>query len=63
MTIGLSESYQLDESTFILRFSLFDEISLSKQYSHRRVVAFSGVSSWAILFAYVPKIGRQAHVG
>ena len=54
MTDGLH--YHLDESTLIFRGirSDFDEISLSKQNSPRWDAAFCGVTSWAILFAYVP---------
>ena len=65
---GLSHPYQLDESTSIFRgirtnFSFFDEIPVSKQYRPRCDAVFCGVTSGAILFAYVPKIGRQAYVG
>ena len=58
VTNGLSHSYHLDESTFIFRgirskFSS-DENHLSKQNSPRWDAAFCGVTSGAILFAYVP---------
>ena len=60
---GFSHSYQLGESTFILRgirsdflffISFFDEISLFKQNSPRWDTAFYGITSGAILFAYGP---------
>ena len=63
LTNGFSHRYQLDESTFIFRgvgsdFYFFiqfsDEIPLSKQDSPRWDAAFCGVTSGAILFAYVP---------
>ena len=61
-TNGFYHHYQLDESTFILVLlgvilifiSFFDEISLCKQNSARWVAAFCGVTSGAMLFAYVP---------
>ena len=67
LTNGFSHRYHLGESTFILGvsgvsffFSLFDEMSLFKQNSPRWDAAFCGVTSVAILFAYVPKKGLQA---
>ena len=62
MTNGFSHHYHLDESTVIIRdimsdfefYSFFDEIPLSKQNSPRWDAAFCGVTSGAILFAYVP---------
>ena len=62
VTNGLSHPYLLDESTFILGasdiffsffISFFDEIHKSKQNSPRWDAAFCGVTSEAILFAYV----------
>ena len=40
--------------------SFYDEISLRKQNSPRWDAEFCGISSGAILFAYVPQKGRQA---
>ena len=63
LTNGFSHHYQLDESTFIFRgvksdfylfIKFFDDIPLSKQNSPRWDAAFCGVTSGAILFAYVP---------
>ena len=63
LTNGFSHHYQLDESTFIFRgvrgdfyffISFFDDISLCKQNSP------GGVTSGAMLFAYVPQKRRQA---
>ena len=57
---GLSPPYHLDESIFIFRdirikfYSFFDEIPVSKQNSPRWDAALCGVTSGAILFAYVP---------
>ena len=71
MTNGFSYHYHLDESTFIFRgvmcdfyffFSFLDEISLCKQNSPRWEAAFCGVTSGAMLFAYVPQKGRQAYM-
>ena len=45
---------------FIFLSDFFDEISLCKQNSPRWEAAFCGVTSWAMLFAYVPQKGRQA---
>ena len=45
----------------ILNFiQIFDEISLSKQNSPGWDAAFCGVTSGAMLFAYVPQKERQA---
>ena len=68
LTTGFTHHYQLDESTFIIRgrscyfyfFSFFDEIPVSKQNSIIWEAAFCGVTSAALLFAYVPQKGRQA---
>ena len=38
----------------------FDEIPVSKQNSPRWDAAFCGITSGAILFAYVPQKGHQA---
>ena len=63
VTNELSHPSHLDESIFILRgtgciffifISYFAEFHVSKQNSPRRDAAFSGVTSGAILFAYVP---------
>ena len=59
VTNGISHPYHLDESTFIYRgtrsdVSFFDENHLSKQTSPRWYTTFWGVTSGAILFAYVP---------
>ena len=68
-TNEFANHYQLDESTFIFRgvssefyfsISSFDEISLCKQNSPRWDAAFCGVTSGAMLFAYVQQKGRQA---
>ena len=66
-TKGLSHPYNLNESTLIFRciwstffifISFFDEIHVSKLTSPRWDAGYSGVysgvSSGAILFAYVP---------
>ena len=62
MTNGLSHCYHLDESSVIIRgiwsdfeflYHFFDEIPQSKQNSPRWDTAFCGVTSGAILFAYV----------
>ena len=59
----LAHHYHLGESTFIFRgilsdlfifFLFFYEYPLSKQNSPRWDTAFCGVTSGAILFAYVP---------
>ena len=70
LTNGFSHHYHLDESTFILGvlrvififISFFNEISQCKQNSPRWEwdAAFCGVTSGAMLFAYVPQKGRQA---
>ena len=46
---------------FILFFviSFFEDFFLCKQNSPRLDTAFCGVTSWAMLFAYVPEKGRQ----
>ena len=50
----------LGASGVIIKFySIFDEIPLSKQNSPRLDAAFCGVTSGAILFAYVPLKGHQ----
>ena len=60
VTNGLSHPYHLDESIFIFRsiwsifISFFNENNVSKQNSPRWEAAFCGVTSGAILFAYVP---------
>ena len=62
VTNELSNPYHLDESTLTFRgirsiffcISLFDEIPVSKQNGPRWDAAFCGVTSRAILFAYVP---------
>ena len=63
VTNGLSHPYQLDESSLTFRgirsnfsflFHFFDEYTVSKQNSPRWDAAFCGVTSGAILFAYVP---------
>ena len=63
MTNGFSNRFHLGESTFIFRgirsdfeflFLFFDDIPLSKQNSPRWDATFSGVTSGAILFAFVP---------
>ena len=60
LTNGLSHHYCLGESTFGFRcfrsdfYSVFDGISLCKQNSPRWDAAFCGITSGAILFAYVP---------
>ena len=62
LTNGFSHHYHLGESTVIIRdlrsdFEFlfhFDEIPPSKQNSPRWDAAFCGVTSGAILFAYVP---------
>ena len=58
---GCSHRYHLDESTFIFRgfgsnfsFLFHFPIKISKQNSPRWDVAKRGVTSGAILFAYVP---------
>ena len=43
-------------------YLIFDEISLSKQNSPRWDAALCGVTSGAILFAYVPQKGCQAYM-
>ena len=63
MTNGFSHPYHLDGSTFIFRgirsifffifISLFDENDFSKQNNPKWDAAFFGVTSGAILFAYV----------
>ena len=62
MTNGFSHPYHLDESIFIF-ISFFDENHVSKQNNPRWDAAFRGVTSVAILFAYVPEKGRQADMG
>ena len=65
LTNGFSHHYRLDESTFIFRGVMSDffflffisfivEFPPSKQNSPRWDAAFCGVTSGAILFAYVP---------
>ena len=59
---GLAHHNHLGESTVILGasrvilifISFFDEVPISKQNSPRWDAAFCGVTSGAILFAYVP---------
>ena len=69
---ALSHPYQLDESIFHLRavwwtFLIFIifliDIPLSKQCWPWSDAAFCGVWSRSALFAYVPKMGRQAYNG
>ena len=43
--------------------SFFDANHVSKQNSPRWDAAVRGVTSWAILFAYVPSQERQAYMG
>ena len=73
LTNIISHHFHLDESIFISRgvgsdfyfffISFFDEITLCKQNSPRWDAAFCGVTSGAILFAYVvPQKGRQAYM-
>ena len=66
LTNGFSHHYHLGQSTFIIRgirsdfeFLFFDEIPLSKQNSPRWDAAFCGVTSGAILFAYVHKMDAR----
>ena len=55
LTNEFSHHYNLCESTSIFRGVRYDEISsLRKQNSPRWDAAFCGVTSGAILFAYVP---------
>ena len=63
LTNRFAHHYQLDESTFIFKgvridfyffISFLDKIALCKQNSPRWDAAFCGVSSGAMLFAYVP---------
>ena len=60
MANGLSHHYHLGESIFIFRgvwlifIQFFDEIFRCKQNRPRWETAFCGVTSGAILFAYVP---------
>ena len=62
LTNGFSHHYHLEESTFILGalgvilnfIPFINENPLSKQNSPRWDAAFCGVTSGAILFAYVP---------
>ena len=59
VTNGLSHPYHLDESIFIFKgignnFLFFNENYVSKQNSPKWVAALCGVTSGAILFAYVP---------
>ena len=63
LTNGFSHYYHLGESTFIFRgvrsdflnfIQFFDENFPSKQNSPRWDAAFCGVTSGAMLFAYVP---------
>ena len=62
--IWMSPFSILGESGVIFHFYfIFIEIPVSKQYSPRWDATFCGVSSGAILFAYVLKIGRQAYMG
>ena len=65
VTNGLAHYYRLDESTFILRgyrndlsfIPFFNEIPLSKQNRPRSDAAFCGITSGALVFAYVPQKG------
>ena len=64
---GLSHPDQMDESTFTVRgiwskISFLYESHVSKQSSPRWDATFCGVTSGAILFAYVLYIGRQATI-
>ena len=63
MTNGLSHCYHLDESIISFKqissdlhffLKIFDEIPLSKQDSPSRDVAYRGITSGVMLFAYVP---------
>ena len=61
--INLGESissFRGSRSSFFFFISFFNENLLSKQNSPRWDRAFCGVTSWAILFVYVPQKGRQA---
>ena len=69
---GLSHPYQLDESIFHLRgvwctFFIFIifliQIPESKQCRPWSDAAFYGIWFGSALFAYVPKMGRQAYMG
>ena len=71
LTNGFSHHYQLGESTVILGASgvifncfiiFFNEFSLIKQNNPRWAAAFCGVTSGAMMFAYVPQKGRQAYM-
>ena len=70
LTNGFSNRYQLGESTFILGvlglififISFFDIISPCKQNIPRWHAAFCGVTSEAILFAYVPQISEHEYL-
>ena len=68
---GFSHLYQLDESIFHLRsvwcmffilFIFFIEIPVSKQCRPWSDAAFCGIWSGSALFAYVPKMRRQAYM-
>ena len=68
---GLSHPCHLDESILVFRgirinifisMSFFDKIQVSKQNSPSWDAAFCGVTSGAIPFAYVAKIGHQAYM-
>ena len=64
LTNEFSHCYQLGESSFIFRvlgvISNFYVIPLCKQNSPKWDAAFCGVTSGAMLFAYVPQKERQA---
>ena len=49
-------------SDFLILIPFFDEFLLTKQNSPLWDAAFCGVTSGAILFAYVPQKGRQAYI-
>ena len=68
LTSRFSHHYHFGKSTFILwgvgsnfliLISFFDEISLIKQNSPRWDAASCGVTSGAILFAYVPQMDTR----
>ena len=46
----------------LIFYNIFDENFLSKQNSPRWDAAFCGVTSGAMLFAYVPQKGHQAEM-
>ena len=64
LRIWMSSLSFLGASGVIFHFiSFFDENQNCKQNSPRWDAAFCGVTSGAVLFAYVPLKGRQAYMG